>query len=605
MPNDEPCQCPDAGASQRALHVAARCLLRQRLGSSAGSRDCAHAATAPSAVLALGLHCVTEGAGFFLMARASDGRPVCTGGDVFRVWVVEATKQGLAGSRHSTFANELTAAEARPNIYWVNTSAGIVMPGWRSYHLSASLLDSQHRALQKAENAAPLRWVSSPVREWLRYRRCVASAVPLGPNGKKAVLIEANGPSLAIDEPSCGGVPPGRATALVGLVGNASVGVACPAGFCSGDGHARLLDTYQKDMNDVKREDFQHVLKPQGCRLRLLNEAAVARCLRGRAVLNIGGSKANELQKGFERLSSRRKESWWWDFKRTQVSNNMQLTTGHSCFDDPASNRTAIVTTVYIHHPFRHGLSNVLRPDPNKRDGLSSAAQYFELMCAHELVVFESGVHDFALPDRRAYRTLIGQCNQAKPCTDEELLPLMLNQSWRLDPLASYRTHLTELTAMWRRCADRRSESGLARFRPIFKLVFAPNPGIEMVSSCSAAEWGYNTEAHYMAIVNRVAREVVESAGFEVFDPYPASLHAKPRWFDLNGRDNQHSDMLSDLVTQMLLSQICLALADEQPGATVRRRPPPRRGQIQGLPPQFKTYDSCPPQSCPANGCSL
>ena len=96
-----------------------------------------------------------------------------------------------------------------------------------------------------------------------------------------------------------------------------------------------------------------------------------------------------------------------------------------------------------------------------------------------------------------------------------------------------------------------------------------------------------------MAIVNRVAREVVESAGFEVFDPYPASLHAKPRWFDLNGRDNQHSDMMSDLVTQMLLSQICLA----QPGATARRRPPPSRGHIQGLPPQFTTYDSCPAQS--------
>lgn len=590
--NDELCQCPDAGASQRALHIAAQCLLRRRLGSSIGSRDCSHNATDPSTVLALGLHCIAEGSGFFLMARASDRRPVCTGGDVFRVWVVEATTHGLAGSRHSTFANELTTAEARPYIYWVNTSGGIVMPGRRSYQISASLLDSQHRALQKAEGFPPLRWVSSPMREWFRYRRCVSSAVPLGPNGKHAVLIEANGPGIPISEPSCKGVPPGRATALVGLVGNVSHGVACHASLCSGDAHARLLDTHAKDMADIIRERFQHVLKPQGCQFHLLDEKAVARCLHGRAVLNIGGSKANELQKGFERLSSRHKQSWWWDFMRTQVSNNMQLATGHSCFGDPASKRTAVVTTVFIHHPFRHGLSNVLRPDPNKRDGLASAEQYFELMCAHELVVFESGVHDFALPDRRVYRALISQCARSKPCTDEQLLPLLLNQSWRLDPLASYRTHLTELTAMWRRCSDRRAQAGLEKFRPIFKLVFAPNP--EMASSCST-EWGYNTEAHYMAIVNRVAREVVESAGFEVFDPFPASMHAQPRWFDLNGHDNQHSDMLSDLVTQMLLSQICLA--DEQPGETASRGPPPRRGRIQGLPRQFSTYDSCPPQS--------
>ena len=50
------------------------------------------------------------------------------------------------------------------------------------------------------------------------------------------------------------------------------------------------------------------------------------------------------------------------------------------------------------------------------------------------------------------------------------------------------------------------------------------------------------------------AREVVEAAGFEVFDPFPAGLHAEaPRWYD----DSQHSDTLSDLVTQMLISQIC------------------------------------------------
>jgi hypothetical protein len=58
---------------------------------------------------------------------------------------------------------------------------------------------------------------------------------------------------------------------------------------------------------------------------------------------------------------------------------------------------------------------------------------------------------------------------------------------------------------------------------------------------------------------NDVAREVVSAAGFEVFDPFPATMHARMHWFDKGGRDLQHSDVLSDLVTQMLLNQLCAA----------------------------------------------
>ena len=68
---------------------------------------------------------------------------------------------------------------------------------------------------------------------------------------------------------------------------------------------------------------------------------------------------------------------------------------------------------------------------------------------------------------------------------------------------------------------------------------------------------GYNVFASYMKGANDIARQVIEASGFEVFDPFPATLHAKKGWFDQGGRDLQHSDALSDLVTQLLLNQIC------------------------------------------------
>ena len=227
-------------------------------------------------------------------------------------------------------------------------------------------------------------------------------------------------------------------------------------------------------------------------------------------------------------------------------------------------------------------------------------------MCAHDLVVFESGVHDMAFFDRRAHRALLHACTGPLPCDDAQLMPAMHNESWRLDQLSSYRANLGRLMEMWRRCARTREARQLPPFRPIFKLISAPNSGTEL-SGCNA-EWGYNTEAHYMQVANAVAREVVEGAGFEVFDAFSAALHAMPQWYDEGGRDNQHSDVLSDLVTQMLLNQICAA---PQPGGGVTtvdgkgpRRiaahggiPATRRGHIGGLPRQFSTFSRCPAAS--------
>jgi hypothetical protein len=78
----------------------------------------------------------------------------------------------------------------------------------------------------------------------------------------------------------------------------------------------------------------------------------------------------------------------------------------------------------------------------------------------------------------------------------------------------------------------------------------SPNP-------LGCVDWGYNGLPAYMRVVNQVARQVIEEAGFEVFDPFPASAHAISSWFDKNGKDNQHADVLGDLVVQMLLNQLC------------------------------------------------
>lgn len=74
-----------------------------------------------------------------------------------------------------------------------------------------------------------------------------------------------------------------------------------------------------------------------------------------------------------------------------------------------------------------------------------------------------------------------------------------------------------------------------------------------------------------MAVVNTVARRLVEAAGFEVFDPWAATLHAAPNWFDPlptargSRRQTSHgleyeihsAEALSDMTTQMLLNQLC------------------------------------------------
>ena len=64
-------------------------------------------------------------------------------------------------------------------------------------------------------------------------------------------------------------------------------------------------------------------------------------------------------------------------------------------------------------------------------------------------------------------------------------------------------------------------------------------------------------DAHDMLQVNDVARRLVRAAGFEVFDPLAATLHADRRWFDKE--DERQAEALADLITQMLINQLCNA----------------------------------------------
>lgn len=51
----------------------------------------------------------------------------------------------------------------------------------------------------------------------------------------------------------------------------------------------------------------------------------------------------------------------------------------------------------------------------------------------------------------------------------------------------------------------------------------------------------------------------VAPQGFEVFDPFAATLHASPKWFE---KDERQAEPLADLMVQMLANKLCGAAAD-------------------------------------------
>ena len=553
--------CPRL-SDNRELLRAARCLLNQE---DALTSDCAQSPTAAKGVRALGLNCtlVTDRdwpRGFFLIARTAAGTDVCTSGDTLRVTAVE-TQQRV---RFSGYARAVSDGQRQNNIYWADlTGAAEPLVGRHTFVVTASLLETQNRSLQAAEARGPLRWSvdgGSPIREWFRYRLCVGQAITLSRNTSIQLELQSSATyEGSAAQSRCRGVRPNASTAMVNMRdGDAHIReCGTVPHLCTGNASALVINTFRgpKD-EDRLRNGFHHILKPAGCRYHWFNETELTRCLAGRSVLNIGGSTALSVQRGFERLSSNlvHKRTWWFDYGRTGVSNNHDEATGRSQFG------SSTVRTQFIHHPFRYGLTNVLAPG---RDvlALKSAAEYEKLMCLHDIVIFESGLHDFSTPDKRAHEQLLAACGQSQPCTDNDLMRLIRNESWRLDPIASYQAHLTKLMGMWQRCNESRFVQSYQRkrplkpFRPIFKLAVCPNPATEL-RSCNA-DWGYNSMGHYLFVANQVARQIVEASGFEVFDTFPALLHAAPRWYDEHGKHALHADQLSDLVTQMLINQLC------------------------------------------------
>ena len=166
-------------------------------------------------------------------------------------------------------------------------------------------------------------------------------------------------------------------------------------------------------------------------------------------------------------------------------------------------------------------------------------------------------------------------------CTAELSLTLK-NETWRHRPLQAYTLRLRALMDHWKTC--RRAKPA---WRGVFKLATAPRSRSlyeePETADCHYAQSGHGTHPHHLLTVNQVARRLVENAGFEVFEPWAATLHASPRWFDAlpplsprarrkarvsdgsrHGKeqrglqyDSQHAEALSDMVTQMLINQLC------------------------------------------------
>ena len=201
-------------------------------------------------------------------------------------------------------------------------------------------------------------------------------------------------------------------------------------------------------------------------------------------------------------------------------------------------------------------------------------------MCASDIVVYESGLDDIALPltpftPLRDRSLLQAACSGRAVAECAGVLPIALkNETWRHAPLAAYRNRLHALLEVWKSCRASRPS-----WRGIFKLAQAPRARAHAGRArrrLRASATGYSAQAHHVAILNAVARHAVEVAGFEAFDPSAATMHASASWFDAlpaargakrhsqkaaadpRGLEYVHrAEAVSDMVTQMLLNQLC------------------------------------------------
>ena len=401
--------CPTSAADVAA--AAMRC-------SSAATSVCAPKPTSAAHSVAVSVACSNAASiaarGFFVISLAVSGEPVCTGGDRYHAWV-----SGTDGNVH--FAALSQPSGGPSHVYWVNTSASAALQGSRRFTIELALAETRRREGGETEaERARSEWSLST---WLREGVCVwrqlAQDVP-------AFEVEDRRPAGA-PEPLCTAVPEASSMAYVALPE-----VSGPPGvrwcgrdgaICSGDAQGRLLNTSNVQRLAHRRaRGFAHVLKPVACRFGLLEEAEAARCMGGQAVLNVGSTVAVDVQRGFARLNSslaawtRRRPGttaeqrvpfhlrlpqvadFHYQFERSGGFNSRlpDLMVGVSRFGSGS------LETLLIHHPAHAGLANVLEPEEvakvERRVGLKHAAAYAKLMCEHDVVLLESGVHDFGMP---------------------------------------------------------------------------------------------------------------------------------------------------------------------------------------------------------------
>lgn len=420
--------CPN-NPTQYAIRESARCFHGQLMPERF---SCEHDESVAHAALVAGAECMAVPAiaarGFFVFSRTSAGRDACTSGDVYRAAVAERE----AGKIIFKVLSKAVGGTSTPSAYWMNTSAAL-LPGEHAYQVtSLHLMETNARRLQLADGHSSLIWTAasqSPLLHWLRERRCVGKPVVLDSRWQS---ISVRAPLPSAEEPLCTAVP-ASATSAYYAVENQSA--ACPRWLCEGNATASLITPYRPDKRR-SRVGFAHVLKPSGCRFRWHTADEVSRCLAGRSVLNMGSSAATSIAKGFERIARAaaprlvdplKETSWWFDFGRTKGRGCGPRASGYfmqpsarmnGCINDSAvgvssfehAGRRATVSTLYFHHPYRYGLLNLLNASEQQRAFgnesllMPSAAAYEAAMCTHDIVVLESGAHDFGFPSRYANR---------------------------------------------------------------------------------------------------------------------------------------------------------------------------------------------------------
>ena len=572
------CSCPDDSVS---VADSLRCFT-----SADRAQPCVHRATEHAQIR--GWECAEAGRGFFVLSYDGTGRAVCSAGDAYHLWSLE--KHGAW-----RFAALSQPVRSAPNAYWMNLSASAAIPATSLvYNLTLSLIETPLRAQQLAEGRPEgLRWSTdgpeSPLQHRLRDTKCVWQRVELPEQHRTLNIARRLVPPMP--KSLCRMMPDDFSYRRVG---------ECE----SGPGQDRctqvrrhVIDTSNEQrLTKRKAQGFEHVLESRSCQLQWFGESKVERCLADRQLLSLGG-EALDLQRGFARLN-RTLVSWTRvrpgklhpnvaDFHRAFEKPWQQcfLPRGH-CDVRFGAGRVLTILKRGLIDLIPH-VAESSSTQLRQRGKARSQQEVLKLMCKHDVVVFGSGIEDVSLPltrfsPLRDYSVLQPACSGRPAAECAAVLPAAIkNESWREAPLAAYRSRLSAMMNVWRSCRDQN-----ARWRGIFKLASAPRARAirqqAELADCSRAQSGYGASAPHLAVVNAVARQIVEGAGFEVFDPWAATLHAAPSWFDAlptaargsrrAGRPGappgaptgleyeiHDAEAVSDMVTQMLLNQLCNA----------------------------------------------